>query len=75
MVDMTQWTFVDTDHHQFVVGTRDADTLSVRQSGALLEVTGVRKCIDRHGVWTSGGRTRCARVGTRHRRSRGMGGS
>ena len=38
MVDMTQWTFVDTDHHQFVVGTQDADTLAVRQSGALLAV-------------------------------------
>ena len=38
MVDMTQGTFVDTDHHQFVVGTRGADTLAVRQSGALLEV-------------------------------------
>lgn len=37
VVDKTQWTFVDTDHHQFVVGTRDADTLAVRQSGALLE--------------------------------------
>ncbi|TSD47540.1 hypothetical protein FFI94_016300 [Rhodococcus sp. KBS0724] len=35
---MTQWTFVNTDHHQFVVGARDADTLAVKQSGALLEV-------------------------------------
>ncbi|MCE4265286.1 hypothetical protein [Rhodococcus globerulus] len=35
---MTQWTFVNTDPHQFVVGTQDADTLAVKQSGALLEV-------------------------------------
>ncbi|MDV6270666.1 hypothetical protein [Rhodococcus globerulus] len=35
---MTQWTFVNTDHHQFVVGTQGADTLAAKQSGALLEV-------------------------------------
>ncbi|EKT80508.1 hypothetical protein WSS_A22078 [Rhodococcus opacus M213] len=35
---MTQWGIVGVDHHQFVVGFRQANTLDGQQRGSLLEV-------------------------------------